>query len=88
MGQEDIININGVEYAPYQPGQVVKTPGKFEFLLAPRFWAMVIGILSIYLEKKGLLGQDEMTMLASLTALFIGVRTFDRSVELLVEDKK
>ena len=51
------------------------------FAQAPRFWVMLAGIISIYLEKKGLIGQDEMTMIASISALFIAIKTFDRSVD-------
>lgn len=48
------------------------------FLKAPRFWAMVIGAVSVYLESKGLIGEAERNLLSILAASFIGIRTIDR----------
>ena len=53
------------------------------FLQSNRFWVMSLGILSIYLEQKGLIGEPEMTAIASFSALFLAVRTIDRSVDRL-----
>lgn len=53
----------------------------YAFLKAPRFWVMLAGIISIYLEKKGVLGEDEMMMIASISSLFVAIKTFDRSMD-------
>jgi hypothetical protein len=44
---------------------------------------MLIGVLSVYLEAKGFSwwGEAERNMIASIAAIFITVRTIDRSVE-------
>lgn len=55
----------------------------FSFLKAPRFWALVIGAFSIYLQSKGLIGDAEMTLIATISAGFITVRTVDRATEVL-----
>lgn len=59
----------------------MKLPEKLEFLLAPRFWALVIGAVSIYLKTKGIIGEPEMVLIATLTAGFITVKTVDRVAE-------
>lgn len=56
-----------------------ETPPWFGFLKATRFWAMVIGAVAIYLEAKGLIGDPEMLLVATLTAGFIGIKTIDRN---------
>jgi hypothetical protein len=48
------------------------------FIQSTRFWAAVIGILSIYLESKGWIGEPEKLALASLAAVFVTVKTVDR----------
>ena len=53
----------------------------FPFLYATRFWAMVIAALAIYAKAKGWFGPDEMNLIASITALFVAVRTIDRATE-------
>lgn len=53
----------------------------FGFLLAPRFWALVIGALSIYAQNKGWIGDAEMQLIATITGGFIVVRTADRASE-------
>ncbi len=58
---------------------------KLEFLIAPRFWALVIGALSIYLKAKGYIGEAEMALIATITAGFITVRTIDRASEQVVK---
>ncbi len=53
----------------------------FAFLKAPRFWAMVIGAVSIYLKAKGFIGVEEMTLVSTIMGGFIVVRTVDRASE-------
>jgi len=50
----------------------------FSFLYATRFWAIVLAALSIYLQKKGWIGKDEMVALVTIAGGFVGVRTVDR----------
>lgn len=51
------------------------------FLKASRFWALVIGAASIYLKAKGLIGEPEMYLIATITGGFVAVRTVDRAAE-------
>lgn len=51
---------------------------KLLFLTAPRFWALVIGAVSLYLKAKGIFGDAEMILIATITAGFITVGTIDR----------
>ena len=51
------------------------------FLKAPRFWVMLIGALSIYAQAKGWIGEPEMQLIATVSGLFIAVRTIDRISE-------
>lgn len=53
----------------------------FAFLYATRFWSMVIASLAIYLQAKGILGEPEMLLIATITAGFTIVRTIDRATE-------
>lgn len=52
-----------------------------DFLKAPRFWVMILGALSVYLESKGFIGEAERNLIATLAASFIVVRTVDRASE-------
>lgn len=54
---------------------------KFEFIYSTRFWAMVIGAVSIYLQAKGFIGEPEMVLIATITAGFTIVKTADRMSE-------
>lgn len=56
---------------------------KFEFLKSTRFWAMAIGAVSVYLKSKGLIGDPEVQLLATLSAGFVAIRTVDRATEKL-----
>lgn len=49
-----------------------------EFLKSTRFWVMIIGALSIYLQAKGYIGEPEMKFIATVSTIFITVRTVDR----------
>lgn len=55
----------------------------FEFLKSPRFWALVIGAVSLYAQQKGYIGDPEMLLIATITAGFTTIRTIDRG-----QDKK
>lgn len=55
--------------------------GKWDFLKATRFWAMVIGALSIYLKSKGLIGESEMLLIATVMGGFVAVKTIDKATE-------
>ncbi len=55
-------------------------PNFLEFLTASRFWALVIGAVAIYLKGKGIIGEPEMQLIATLSAVFITVRTIDKNV--------
>lgn len=54
---------------------------KLEFLQSPRFWALLIGAVSLYLQTKGYIGEPEMVLIGTIVAGFIGVRTIDRFAE-------
>jgi len=54
---------------------------KFAFLGSTRFWAMVIGLVMVYLEAKGWIGELEAKLIEGLMAGFITVRTVDRAFE-------
>ena len=51
---------------------------KLEFLKSTRFWALVIGAVTLYLQSKGIIGESELTLIGTIVAGFIGVRTVDR----------
>lgn len=51
---------------------------KFEFLKSTRFWAIVIAAVAVYLQTKGLIGDPEMVLVATITGGFTAVRTIDR----------
>jgi hypothetical protein len=58
---------------------------QWSFLKSTRFWAIVIGAVSIYLQTKGFIGQPEMLLIATITAGFTTVRTIDRISDKTVE---
>jgi hypothetical protein len=72
----------------------MKLPEQFMFLTSNRFWALVIGAISIYLQAKGIFGDAEMMLVATITTGFIGIKTIDRATEVIsnrslpVDDKK
>lgn len=51
---------------------------EFSFVQSTRFWVMLVGAVSVYLNAKGLIGDAEMTLVASVSALFVSIRTIDR----------
>lgn len=54
---------------------------KFTFLTSTRFWALIIGALSVYLQTKGFIGDPEMILIATVTTGFTAIRTIDRAAE-------
>ncbi len=52
---------------------------KFAFLTSSRFWALVIGAVSMYLKAKGFIGEPEMLLIATISSGFIVVKTVDRN---------
>jgi hypothetical protein len=56
----------------------IKEKGKFDFLKATRFWVMVLGGISIYLETKGFIGEAERNLIATLSASFVTIKTIDK----------
>lgn len=59
----------------------------FLFLTSTRFWAAVLTAISFYLETKGYIGEPERNLIATITSIFIGVRTIDRTVDVIAEGK-
>lgn len=53
----------------------------FAFLKATRFWALVLGAVSVYAKLKGWIGEPEMALIATITGGFTIVRTIDRATE-------
>ena len=51
------------------------------FLHSNRFWVIIIGAVAIYLQAKGIIGEPEMTLVATVAGLFVTVRTVDRAFE-------
>lgn len=49
-----------------------------EFLKSNRFWAMILGAVILYLSSKGFLGKEELILIETIIAGFVGVRTVDR----------
>ena len=49
----------------------------FTFLKSTRFWSIVIGAVAVYLSDKGLIGQPEMALVATITGLFVVVGSAD-----------
>jgi hypothetical protein len=56
-------------------------PEDFRFLTSTRFWAIVIGGLAIYLESRGLIGEAERNLIATIATGFTVVRSADRFSE-------
>lgn len=56
---------------------------EFEFLGKMRFWTMVLAALMLYLEQKGLIGEEEALFIGGLSAAFWATQTVDRATERL-----
>ncbi len=76
--------IDGEKYYPENQTPIVSSKW-YDFLTSNRFWAITIGALSIYGEQKGFLGDSEMQLIATISSLFVVVRTLDRGAEVLSE---
>lgn len=63
-------------------------PNSLRFLVAPRFWALCIGAVSLYLKAKNIFGDAEMILVATITAGFITVGTIDRVSDKVLEGTK
>lgn len=61
---------------------------KFAFLSSTRFWALIIGAVSVYLQTKGYIGEPEMQLIATIMAGFTVIRTVDRIGDQKVEAAK
>lgn len=53
----------------------------WDFMRAPRFWVMLAGTISVYLQMKGWIGEAETILIASTSALFLLTKTIDRAVD-------
>lgn len=51
------------------------------FATSNRFWVMLLGAVAVYLEAKGWIGEAERNLIATVSAIFVTVRTLDRSAE-------
>lgn len=52
---------------------------KFAFLKSTRFWAVILGAISMYLESKGLIGEPERNLIATIVVGFTTIKTIDRN---------
>lgn len=59
----------------------------FTFLKSTRFWALMVGAVSVYLKAKGIFGEAEMMLIATITGIFTAIRTIDRATEVLSTKK-
>jgi len=73
-------NYDPIPSVPEEPENIPKE-STFAFLRSTRFWAMILGSLSLYLEAKGLIGDEEMTFIATITSIFVAIKTYDKTVE-------
>lgn len=48
------------------------------FLGSNRFWALIVGAVSLYLKTKGIFGDPEMLLVATIMGGFITIRTVDK----------
>ncbi len=58
-------------------------PGEvwYAFLTSTRFWVMILGALAVYGETKGWIGEPERNLIATISTVFITVKTLDRTVD-------
>jgi len=59
----------------------------WSFLKSTRWWALVIGAVSVYAQLKGWIGEAEMALIATITGGFITVRTVDRISDVSADAK-
>lgn len=58
---------------------------RFAFLTSNRFWAVVIGAVTLYLKTKGYIGDAETVLIETIVAPFVVIRTVDRAYEKISE---
>lgn len=91
--------VDGVEYVPYVAPETPEPPVASEiapvsvpavevepwysFIKASRFWIMILGALSVYLEAKGLIGEPERNLIATISTVFVAVKTLDKGASKL-----
>lgn len=51
------------------------------FIRSTRFWVMILGSLAVYAETKGWIGEPERNLIATISTVFITVKTLDRGAE-------
>lgn len=56
---------------------------QWKFITSNRFWSICIGAIAVYLKTKGLIGEPEMLLVATITSGFVLIRTTDRLGEKL-----
>jgi len=54
---------------------------QWDFLKAPRFWALVLGSISLALYQDHIISQSIMVAITSITGGFVSIRTIDRFSE-------
>lgn len=67
----------------YRPQKEEQKEAWYAFLRSTRFWIMILGSLSVYGESKGWIGEPERNLISTISAVFITVKTLDRSAEKL-----
>lgn len=70
--------------APQNPpvdAPIGNTKPWYAFVKSNRFWVLVLGATSVYLESKGLIGEAERNFIATISTIFITVATLDRGAE-------
>lgn len=60
---------------------VMKLPKDLQFITSPRFWAVVIGSVAVYLEQVGYIGEAERNLIATVVAGFVTIKSVDRFSE-------
>lgn len=66
----------------------METKPKWAFIFSVRFWVMVVGIVSVYAQAKGWIGEPERNAIAAFSAAFLTVGTVDRIGDKKVEAAK
>lgn len=51
------------------------------FVQSTRFWVMILGSIAVYGETKGWIGEPERNLIATISTVFITVKTLDRGAE-------
>lgn len=70
-----------VEYPPVELPVASKIDPWWAFVRSTRFWVMILGATSVYLETKGWIGEPERNFIATISTVFITVKTLDRGAE-------